>query len=77
MLRTVAIWLLCLMLTIAAGALAIVLVNAKVYGPQQQVRDYIEALQNGEGGKALGLLRASLTDANPAMLSTHRPCRMV
>lgn len=68
MLRTVAIWLLCLMLTIAAGALAIVLVNAKVYGPQQQVRDYIEALQNGEGGKALGLLRASLPDANPAML---------
>jgi len=67
-LRTVALWLLCLMLTIAAGALTIVLVNAKVYGPQQQVRDYIQALQNGEGAKALGLLRASLPEASPAML---------
>ncbi|MFD1212299.1 hypothetical protein ACFQ36_09645 [Arthrobacter sp. GCM10027362] len=67
-LRTVAIWLLCLMLTIAAGALTVVVVNAKVYGPQQQVRDYFQALQNGEGSKALGLLRASLPEANAAML---------
>ncbi|NKX52154.1 hypothetical protein HER39_16580, partial [Arthrobacter deserti] len=59
-LRTVALWLLFLMLTIAAGALAIVLVNAKVYGPQQQVRDYFQALQDGDGPKALGLLRASV-----------------
>lgn len=63
-----AVWLLCLMLTIAAGALTVVLVNAKVYGPQQQIRDYFQALQNGEGSKALGLLRASVPDANPAML---------
>jgi hypothetical protein len=67
-LRTVAIWLLCLMLTIAAGALTIVLVNAKVYGPQQQVRDYFQVLQDGQGAKALGLLRASVPDGNPAML---------
>jgi hypothetical protein len=64
----VAIWLLCLMLTIAAGVLTIVLVNAKVYGPQQQVRDYFRALQDGQGSKALGLLRATVPDANPALL---------
>jgi hypothetical protein len=61
-------WLLGLMLAVAAGIVSINLVNASIAGPQQPVRDYLSALQKGEGEKALGLLRASVPQSNPAML---------
>ncbi len=68
MLKTVAAWLLCLMLAIAAAVLTVVLVNANVYSPQHQVRAYIDALRDGDGSKALGLLNATVPDANAALL---------
>ncbi|WP_035769204.1 hypothetical protein [Arthrobacter castelli] len=68
-LRTAAIWLLVLTLVIVAAILTIFLVNTNVYGPKQQVAQYLQALRDGEGGKALGLLQASIPEgANPAML---------
>lgn len=66
--KVVAAWLLGLMVTIGAAVLTILLVNTKVYGPEQQVRNYLEALRDGEGEKALGLLNATVPPANAAML---------
>jgi hypothetical protein len=67
-LRTAAAWLLCLMLAVAAAVVTIVIVNAKVYSPQHQVRAYFDALKDGDGGRALGLLDAKVPDANAALL---------
>ncbi len=56
------------MLTIAAAVVVIWLVNAKVYGPGKQVENYLQALQDGNGAQALGLLNAEIPDANAALL---------
>lgn len=61
-------WLLGLMLAVTAAVFSIYLVNTSVAGPQQPVREYLAALQKGEGGKALGLLNASVPQSNAAML---------
>jgi hypothetical protein len=66
--RIAAVWLLGLMLAIAAAVVAVNLVNSSVAGPEQPVREYLDALQKGEGEKALGLLRASVPQSNAAML---------
>lgn len=56
-------------MVIAAAILTIFLVNTNVYGPQQQVKEYLQALRDGDGGKALGLLQATVPEgANPALL---------
>ncbi len=56
------------MLSVAAAAVVIWLVNAKVYGPAKQVEDYFQALQDGNGALALGILNAEVPDANAALL---------
>lgn len=56
------------MLTIAAAVVVIYFVNAKVYGPEHQVRSYFQALRDGEGERALGLLGARVPEGNPAVL---------
>jgi hypothetical protein len=61
-------WLLGLMLAVAGAVVAVNLVNGSVASPQQPVREYLAALQKGEGAKALGLLRASAPSGNAAML---------
>ena len=61
-------WLLGLMLAVAVSIVSINLVNDSIAGPQQPVREYLSALQKGDGEKALGLLRASVPQSNPAML---------
>ncbi|WP_427172831.1 hypothetical protein [Arthrobacter sp. 92] len=66
--RTAAGWLLGLMLAVAASVVAVNLVNSSVASPEQPVREYLDALQKGEGEKALGLLRASVPESNAAML---------
>ncbi|MBO1269842.1 hypothetical protein [Arthrobacter cavernae] len=66
--KTAAGWLLGLMLAAAAAVVCVNLVSASVASPQQPVREYLEALRKGEGEEALGLLRASVPGANPAML---------
>lgn len=66
--RTAAGWLLGLMLAAAGAIVCINLVSSSVASPQQPVREYLEALQKGEGEQALGLLRAKVPSANAAML---------
>ena len=66
--RVAATWLLVLMLAVAGGVVAINVVNNTVASPQQPVREYLDALKNGEGEKALGLLRASVPQSDAAML---------
>lgn len=66
--RTAALWLLGLMLAVAGAVVAINLVNNSLASPQQPVREYLDALQRGEGEKALGLLHATVPKSNPAML---------
>ena len=66
--RAAAAWLLVLMLAVAGGIVAVNVVNNSLASPQQPVRDYLGALQKGEGEKALGLLRASVPPSNAAML---------
>ena len=66
--RIAAAWLLVLMLAVAGGIVAIYIVNNTLASPQQPVRQYLDALQKGEGEKALGLLRASVPQSNAAML---------
>ncbi|MGY2744753.1 hypothetical protein ACQCSU_10055 [Pseudarthrobacter sp. O4] len=66
--RIAAGWLLGLMLAVAGSVVAINVVNESIASPQQPVREYLDALQKGEGEKALGLLRASVPQSNAAML---------
>ena len=66
--RMAAGWLLGLMLAVAGAIVAVNLVNGTVASPQQPVREYLDALHKGDGGKALGLLRATVPPANAAML---------
>jgi hypothetical protein len=66
--RIAAGWLLGLMLAVGAAILGINVVNNTVASPQQPVREYLDALQDGDGGRALGLLRATVPPSNAAML---------
>jgi hypothetical protein len=66
--RIAAGWLLGLMLAVAGAVVAVNVVNSTVASPQQPVREYLDALRSGDGGKALGLLRATVPPANAAML---------
>jgi len=66
--RIAAGWLLGLMLAVAGSIVAVNLVNNTVASPQQPVREYLDALHSGDGGKALGLLRATVPPGNAAML---------
>jgi hypothetical protein len=66
--RIAAGWLMGLMLAVAGAIVAVHVVNDTIASPQQPVREYLSALQKGEGGKALGLLHASVPQSNAAML---------
>jgi hypothetical protein len=66
--RMAAGWLLGLMLAVAGGVVAVNLVNNTVASPQQPVREYLDAMRDGDGGKALGLLRAAVPPGSAAML---------
>lgn len=56
------------MLAVVAAIATVVLVNTHVFGPHQQVESYLEALSQGDGERALGLLNATVPDANAALL---------
>ncbi|MEE2524268.1 hypothetical protein V1639_14015 [Pseudarthrobacter sp. J75] len=66
--RIAAGWLLGLMLAVAAAVVAVNVVNNTMASPHQPVREYLDALQRGEGGKALGLLRATVPSSDASML---------
>lgn len=66
--RAVGAWFFLIVLSVAAAAVTIALVNKYQYGPETDVREYFQALQDGNGGKALGLLNARVPDSNAALL---------
>lgn len=66
--RIAAGWLLGLMLGVAAAIVAVNVVNNTVASPHQPVQEYLAALAKGEGGRALGLLRATVPPGDPSML---------
>ncbi|MDP5228616.1 MULTISPECIES: hypothetical protein [Arthrobacter] len=66
--KTAAFWLAGIMLVAAAAIVTIAVVNAGPAGAQEPVRAYLSALQAGDGGKALGLLRAQVPAGNPSLL---------
>ncbi|RLY94217.1 hypothetical protein EAE32_03100 [Kocuria tytonicola] len=66
--RAVGAWFFLIVLAVAATAVTIALVNKYQYGPETDVREYFQALQDGDGGKALGLLNAGVPDSNAALL---------
>ncbi len=68
LIRVLTAWLLALLLAVAVGALTIFLVNSRVFGPEQQIRNYFQALKDGSGEEALGILNARVPDADPSML---------
>ena len=47
--KIAAVWLLGLMLAVAGAIVSINLVNDSIAGPQQPVREYLSALQKGDG----------------------------
>ncbi|MHA7279621.1 hypothetical protein ACX80H_07695 [Arthrobacter sp. MDT2-2] len=67
--KVLAAWLLGLMLVGAGFVATVVLLNGRLYSPEHQVGLYLEALRQGDGGKALGLLNASVPEgSNPTLL---------
>jgi hypothetical protein len=56
------------MVTVAGFTAAVVTLNSGLYGPEQRVRDYFAALQDGDGALALGILNAAVPDADAALL---------
>ena len=68
-------WLLGLMLAVAGAIVAVNLVNDSIASPQQPVREYLDALQKGDGEKALGLLRASRAAKQRRHARRRRRCK--
>lgn len=68
MIKVLAAWLLGLLVVIAGAITTVVVVNAHIFNPEEQVHNYLEAVSDGDGERALGLLNASVPNANAAML---------
>lgn len=66
--RIATAWLLVLMLALAASIVTIAIVNTKSFGPEKTVANYLAALKDGNGAKAMGLLHAKVPGANAAAL---------
>ncbi|MFC8304850.1 hypothetical protein ACFUCV_14335 [Specibacter sp. NPDC057265] len=68
LIRIAAAWLLLFMLGIAAAMITIGVVNSREFGPEKTVQHYLQALREGDGSRALGLLQAKVPSANAAAL---------
>lgn len=67
--KVLAAWLLGLMLVGAAFIATVAVLNSRLFSPEHQVSLYLDALRDGNGGEALGLLNASVPEgSNPALL---------
>lgn len=67
-LKAVGAWLFLIVLSVAAAAVTIALVNKYQYGPETDVKAYFDALQAGDGAAGLGALNAEVPDSNAALL---------
>ncbi|MHA7304504.1 hypothetical protein ACX80E_04540 [Arthrobacter sp. TMN-49] len=68
LIKIAAAWLLLLMLAIAASIVTISIVNNREFGPEKTVANYLAALKDGDGAKALGLLHAKVPSADASAL---------
>ncbi|WP_146233371.1 hypothetical protein [Arthrobacter psychrolactophilus] len=68
LIKIAAAWLMIFMLGIAAAIVTITVVNTEKFGPESTVSNYLKALKEGDGAKALGLLHATVPSANAAAL---------
>lgn len=67
--KVLAAWLLGLMVVGAGFIATVTVLNGRLYSPEHQVGLYLDALREGDGGKALGLLNASVPDGtDPSLL---------
>ncbi|MHA7284030.1 hypothetical protein [Arthrobacter sp. TMS2-4] len=67
--KVLAAWLLGLLLVGAAFVATVSFLNGRLYSPEHQVDLYLDALRDGDGGEALGLLNASVPEgSNPVLL---------
>jgi hypothetical protein len=66
--RVAAIWAAALVVLAVVAVSVVVLVNQKVYGPAQMVKELHSHLVNGEGSLALGLLNAKVPQGNALLL---------
>lgn len=68
LIKIAAAWLMIFMLGIAAAIVTITIVNTEEFGPESTVSNYLDALKDGDGAKAMGLLHAEVPGANAAAL---------
>ncbi|MDO5618626.1 hypothetical protein [Kocuria sp.] len=66
--RALLVWLLMVLLAIAAAWVTISLVNKYMYGPETDVRSYFNHLEDGDGARALGAINAQVPDGTDATL---------
>lgn len=66
--RVAAIWAAALVVLAVVAVSVIALVNQRVFGPAQMVKELHSHLVNGEGARALGLLNAKVPAGNALLL---------
>ncbi len=66
--RALATFCVGLLVAVALAVATMALIAQYAFGPTAPVRDYIQAIQNGDGRKAMALLDAEVPDSNAAML---------
>ncbi|MEH0108643.1 hypothetical protein V6N00_02795 [Tersicoccus sp. MR15.9] len=67
--RAALFWTLLLLAVLAVAGVVVTTVNARGYGPEHAVRAYLDALHDGDGSRALGLLGATVPAGNPTLLN--------
>lgn len=67
--RAALLWVLAFVGVLVIAGAVITTVNARGYGPEHAVRAYLDALHDGDGSRALGLLGATVPAGNPALLT--------
>ncbi len=66
--RALATFCVGLLATAGLAVAAMALISHYAFGPTAPVRSYMQAIQNGDGGKAMDLMNADVPDSNAAML---------
>ncbi|OMH34348.1 hypothetical protein [Tersicoccus sp. Bi-70] len=67
--RATLLWALALLAVLAIAGVVVTTVNARGYGPEHAVRAYLDALHDGDGSRALGLLGATVPAGDPTLLT--------
>ncbi|THJ68518.1 hypothetical protein E8P82_00975 [Arthrobacter echini] len=67
--KVLAAWVLAILLIVACCSALVAAMNSRLYSPEHRVERYLGALQEGDGGQALGLLDAAVPEGvDPSLL---------